>query len=77
MTRNKLVDLNNHLFEQLENLSDPDITGDRLKEELERSKAVVQVANSIVTVGQLALEGQRFIHEAGRGGAKLPALLDE
>lgn len=77
MTRNKLIDLNNHLFEQLENLSDRDISGEKLKEEMERSRAIVQVANSIVTVGQLALEGQKFIHESGRDEAKLPAMLDE
>lgn len=77
MTRNKLIDLNNHLFEQLENLSDPDITGERLKEEMERSKAIVHVASSIVGIGRLALEGQMFIHESGRDEAKLPAMLDE
>lgn len=77
MIRNKMIDLNNHLFEQLEKLNDPDLKGYELKDEIERSKAMVHVSNSIVSVGQLALEGQKFIHESGRDDAKLPKMLDE
>jgi len=38
--KNKLIDLNNHLFEQIERLNDDDIMqGDKFEKELQRSKA--------------------------------------
>ncbi|EKF9664386.1 hypothetical protein JG654_13955 [Vibrio cholerae] len=56
--KNKLSDLNNHLFSQLERLSDEDLKGDELKEEIERSKAVKAIAQEIISGGKLALEAQ-------------------
>lgn len=56
--KNKLSDLNNHLFSQLERLSDEDLKGDDLKEEIERSKAVKAIAQEIISGGKLALEAQ-------------------
>ena len=54
--RNKLSDLNNHLFAQLERLSDEDITGENLASEIERSRAVVNVAGAIISNGSLTLK---------------------
>lgn len=38
--KNTLVDLNNHLFAELERLSDEDLTGEELEAEISRSKAL-------------------------------------
>jgi len=54
--QNKLSDLNNHLFAQLERLGDEELTGDKLTEEITRSKAVTDVAEQIVANGTLILK---------------------
>ncbi|PHS20206.1 MAG: hypothetical protein COA86_02640 [Kangiella sp.] len=59
--KNKLIDLNDHLFAQLERLSDEDISGDVLKEEINRAKSITSVANAIVSNGTLALQAQKAL----------------
>ena len=48
MTKNTLSDLNNHLFAQLERLSDETIDQEDLNKEIERSKAISTVAKTII-----------------------------
>lgn len=58
--KNKLSDLNNHLFAQLERLSDENVKGEELKAEIERSKAVTSVSREIILTGKLVLDAQRM-----------------
>jgi len=55
--KNTLGDLNNHLFAQLERLNDEDLKGDDLLEEINRAKAVNEVASKIINNGALVLKG--------------------
>jgi hypothetical protein len=61
--KNKLVDLNNHLFAQMERLSDEDLAGEKLGEELARTKAITSVANQIILNARLALDAKISIQQ--------------
>jgi hypothetical protein len=54
--KNKLVDLNNHLFAQLERLGEESLEGEELKNEIARGKSVAVVANQIIATQALALD---------------------
>ena len=53
--RNKLSDLNDHLFAQIERLGDEDTKGDKLSEEIGRAKALTDVSMSIISNAALEL----------------------
>lgn len=61
--KNKLIDLNNHLFAQLERLSDEDTIGDHLDEEIKRAKAISYVATHIIGNAKLALDAAKAIND--------------
>ena len=75
--RNTLTDLNNHLFAQLERLSDEDLKGEELKEELQRSSAVSKVAQNIINNGSLVLQAQKFKDEKLDAESEIAKLLGE
>jgi hypothetical protein len=70
--KNKLIDLNNHLFAQLERLSEEDRTGEKLTEEIERSRAVGMIARNIIDNARLALDAQKALGDTVR---TLPAMI--
>lgn len=74
--RNTLGDLNNHLFAQLERLSDEDLAGDKLSEEIERAKAVTSVANQIISNGSIVLQAQKFYTEYKSKDLQKPKMLE-
>ena len=60
--KNKLSDLNNHLFSALERLNNTDTKGEKLTEEIERSKAINSVAREIVSNANLVLRPTPPLH---------------
>lgn len=61
--KNKLMDLNNHLFAQLERLSDENVTGEKLREEIDRAFSIRGIAGSIIDNAKLALDAHKAIND--------------
>ena len=73
---NNLNSLNNKLFEQLDRLTNNNLSGDKLQEELERTDAIVDISTSIISNADLMLKAMVAKDEKLGSYAKLPALLD-
>jgi len=75
--KNKLVDLNNHLFEQLERLGDEDLKGEELTNELKRAQGISAISKDIVNNATLAFNVEKFKSDIGfRKPDQVPAMLE-
>ncbi|CDO35033.1 hypothetical protein [Novosphingobium sp. KN65.2] len=63
--KNKLTDLNDHLFMQLERLGDEDMDADKIEQEAKRADAMVQVADQIIRNADLQLKAANLIANHG------------
>lgn len=73
--KNRLSDLNNHLFAQLERLSEEGLSAEQIDQESKRTDAIVAVADQIVRNADLQLKAAKIIADHGdRFIPMLPAL---
>lgn len=72
MAKNKITDLNDHLFAQLERLSDEEIKGDDLDKEVIRSKAITSVAGQIIKANKLTIDAMRLVASGSIGPNDMP-----
>lgn len=68
MAQNKMIDLNNHLFQQLERLNDETINPEEMELELKKAKAMSLITAQIIKSNALSLkafelEGKQVIKE--------------
>jgi hypothetical protein len=75
--KNKLTDLNDHLFAQLERLSDEQLTPEQVDKEAKRGKAIVAVADQIVKNASLQVQAARLVSEKGAIRPHLPSVLGD
>ena len=63
--KNTLADLNDHLFAQLERLSDEDLKPEEIEREAKRGAAIVAVADQIVRNASLKIQAAKIISDHG------------
>ena len=63
--RNKIADLNNHLFAQLERLGEEDLTDEQLAKEIDRSKAISNVAKQIIDGNRVMVQAMKEANQMG------------
>lgn len=66
--KNKLTDLNDHLFAQLERLSDEELTAEEIAQEVTRTDAMVKVSEQIIGNATIVLRGAELLAEHGGKG---------
>lgn len=75
--KNKMTDLNNHLFEQLERLNDDDLKGEALETEIKRSQAMTSVTKEIIANARIGLDAAKLRAEyGGMQKAAIPEMLE-
>lgn len=65
MSKNKLTDLNDHLFAQLERLGDESLTGENLETEIKRAHSMAAISQQVVATADLHLKAVRLRIEHG------------
>lgn len=70
--KNRLSDLNDHLFAQIERLSDENLTPEQVDAEAKRSEAMVAVADQIIRNADLTFKAATLV--ANHGDRFRPAL---
>ena len=65
--KNKLVDLNNHLFAQLERLGDESIDAVKLDEEVKRAHAIAAISTDLIKIASLQVQAAKIVADYGQG----------
>ena len=72
MAKNKLSDLNDHLFMALERLNEEDITPEQIEAESKRAEAIIGVANQIIGNAKITLDAMRLVSNGNLDTTELP-----
>lgn len=73
--KNKITDLNDHLFAQLERLNDENLKGEELKGEIDRSKAMAQIATQIVNGAKTTIDAMKLMSKGEINEPRLNKLI--
>lgn len=72
MTRNKLTDLNNHLFIALERLNEEDLTSEQIELESKRAESIIGIAGQIIGNAKITVDAMKLISNGTLSFGELP-----
>jgi len=75
--KNKLSDLNNHLFAELERLGDESLSGDALQAEIARARAITEISEQAIANASVVLKAEALRAEYMGVNFKIPGLLED
>ncbi len=75
--KNKITDLNNHLFDMMERLLDDELTDtpEKIEKEVMRAEAVTKVAQAAIVNAKLTFEAYKYQDEFATGKIVVPEVL--
>lgn len=75
--KNKITDLNNHFFAQMERLSDEDLTAEDLKKEIKRTQSIVSLGNTIINNFKVMIDVAKISCDFEKRNINFPKELKE
>lgn len=72
--KNKLTDLTNHLYAQLERLSEDDLTSEQITQECQRAEAVSKIAGNIIGIANTSINAFKLIQNGNVKKDDLPII---
>jgi phosphoribosylpyrophosphate synthetase len=63
--KNRLIDLNDHLFAQMERLSDEELSPEKIDQEVKRAEAIVLIGDQIIRTADTTLKAAKLVAEHG------------
>ena len=72
MAKNKLSDLNDHLFSALERLGEEDMTIEQIEKEAKRAEAIIGVSAAIIDNAKITISAMKLVSEGKYSLGKMP-----
>lgn len=72
MAKNKLSDLNDHLFAALERLNDEELTAEQIESEAKRADAIMGISDKIISNAKITLDAMKLISIGNLDSTEIP-----
>lgn len=77
MTKNRIKDLNDHMFLALERLNDPDLSEEVMDREIQRAKSIASLGANVTKAASLVLRASELQADGTLDPGQVPAVLSD